>query len=247
MCFRGSFHQHTDTSPKPFSPATDAPTVPFLPFLTATAGQKRSIAGALLHTLSLLPNGDNSAQSRCTPPRTVTARSSIARNPSPFSSPCSSSVPPFPGLHPRDIRSVDPSLFSTNLVPSLLVYEHMILLNLGSLQAIAMKDCVLIFEYNRKGGQAFLESLLPRLNPKNCNGGPSMPFELEIWLQLAYSWMRFSEEIKAILGTTKMQRFLKVAIKRVPFDTQKRCLRPKSPYLKAHLKNGSSYLPIEKE
>ncbi|XLS55279.1 hypothetical protein HN51_005034, partial [Arachis hypogaea] len=55
----------------------------------------------------------------------------------------------------------------------------MILLNLGSLQAIAMKDCVLIFEYNRKGGQAFLESLLPRLNPKNCNGGPSMPFELE--------------------------------------------------------------------
>ncbi|KAL1364264.1 hypothetical protein AAHE18_03G204900 [Arachis hypogaea] len=90
------------------------------------------------------------AQSRCTPPRTVTARSSIARNPSPFSSPCSSSVPPFPGLHPRDIRSVDPSLFSTNLVPSLLVYEHMILLNLGSLQAIAMKDCVLIFEYNRR-------------------------------------------------------------------------------------------------
>ncbi|XLV02936.1 hypothetical protein S245_017273, partial [Arachis hypogaea] len=69
-------------------------------------------------------------------------------------------------LHPRDIRSVDPSLFSTNLVPSLLVHEHMILLNLGSLQAIAMKDCVLIFEYNR-------------LNPKNCNGGPSMPFELE--------------------------------------------------------------------
>ena len=45
---------------------------------------------------------------------------------------------------------MDPSLFSTNLVPSLLVYEHMILLNLGSLQAIAMKDCVLIFEYNRR-------------------------------------------------------------------------------------------------
>ncbi|QHO38720.1 Magnesium transporter MRS2-11 [Arachis hypogaea] len=139
-----------------------------------------NIATATTHRHFLsFPNGDNSAQLRCTPPRTVTARSSIARNPSPFSSPCSSSVPPFPGLHPRDIRSVDPSLFSTNLVPSLLVYEHMILLNLGSLQAIAMKDCVLIFEYNRKGGQAFLESLLPRLNPKNCNGGPSMPFELE--------------------------------------------------------------------
>ncbi|XLU23407.1 hypothetical protein S245_059473, partial [Arachis hypogaea] len=69
-------------------------------------------------------------------------------------------------LHPRDIRSVDPSLFLTNLVPSLLVHEYAILLNLGSLQAIAMKDCVLIFEYNR-------------LNPKNSNGGLSMPFELE--------------------------------------------------------------------
>ncbi|XLU20028.1 hypothetical protein S245_056094, partial [Arachis hypogaea] len=59
------------------------------------------------------------------------------------------------------------------------VHEYAILLNLGSLQAISMKDCVLIFEYNRKGGQAFLESLLPRLNPKNSNGGLSMPFELE--------------------------------------------------------------------
>ncbi|KAL1298712.1 hypothetical protein HN51_043018 [Arachis hypogaea] len=83
------------------------------------------------------------------------------------------------GLRPRDIRSVDPSLFLTNSVPSLLVREYAILLNLGSLRAIAMKDCVLIFDYNRKGGQAFLESLLPRLNPKNSNGGPSMPFELE--------------------------------------------------------------------
>ncbi|KAL1298713.1 magnesium transporter MRS2-11, chloroplastic isoform X2 [Arachis ipaensis] len=84
------------------------------------------------------------------------------------------------GLRPRDIRSVDPSLFLTNSVPSLLVREYAILLNLGSLRAIAMKDCVLIFDYNRKGGQAFLESLLPRLNPKNSNGGPSMPFELEV-------------------------------------------------------------------
>ncbi|MED6132917.1 hypothetical protein PIB30_023322 [Stylosanthes scabra] len=84
------------------------------------------------------------------------------------------------GLRPRDIRSVDPSLFLTNSMPSLLVREYAILLNLGSLRAIAMKDCVLIFDYNRKGGQAFLESLLPRLNPKNNNGGPSMPFELEV-------------------------------------------------------------------
>ncbi|GAU34993.1 hypothetical protein TSUD_103150 [Trifolium subterraneum] len=83
------------------------------------------------------------------------------------------------GLRPRDVRSVDPSLFLTNSMPSLLVREYAILLNLGSLRAIAMKDCVLIFDYNRKGGQAFLESLLPRLNPKNNNGGPSMPFEIE--------------------------------------------------------------------
>ncbi|XP_061345369.1 magnesium transporter MRS2-11, chloroplastic isoform X2 [Gastrolobium bilobum] len=84
------------------------------------------------------------------------------------------------GLRPRDIRSVDPSLFLTNSMPSLLVREYAILLNLGSLRAIAMKDRVLIFDYNRKGGKAFLESLLPRLNPKNNNGGPSMPFELEV-------------------------------------------------------------------
>ncbi|KAF7805665.1 magnesium transporter MRS2-11, chloroplastic [Senna tora] len=84
------------------------------------------------------------------------------------------------GLRPRDIRSVDPSLFLTNSMPSLLVREYAILLNLGSLRAIAMQERVLIFDYNRKGGKAFLESLLPRLNPKNNNGGPSMPFELEV-------------------------------------------------------------------
>ncbi|XP_058779751.1 magnesium transporter MRS2-11, chloroplastic-like [Vicia villosa] len=84
------------------------------------------------------------------------------------------------GLRPRDVRSVDPSLFLTNSMPSLLVREYAILLNLGSLRAIAMQDCVLIFDYNRKGGQAFLDTLLPRLNPKNNNGGPSMPFEIEV-------------------------------------------------------------------
>ncbi|KAK6272224.1 PREDICTED: magnesium transporter MRS2-11, chloroplastic [Theobroma cacao] len=82
------------------------------------------------------------------------------------------------GLRPRDIRSVDPSLFLTNSAPSLLVREHAILLNLGSLRAIAMKDCVLIFDYNRKGGKAFVDTLLPRLN--NMNGGHCMPFELEV-------------------------------------------------------------------
>ncbi|XP_015873535.3 magnesium transporter MRS2-11, chloroplastic [Ziziphus jujuba] len=84
------------------------------------------------------------------------------------------------GLRPRDVRSVDPSLFLTNSMPSLLVREHAILLNLGSLRAIAMQERVLIFDYNRKGGKAFIDTLLPRLNPKNANGGPSMPFELEV-------------------------------------------------------------------
>ncbi|KAI4322352.1 hypothetical protein L6164_022056 [Bauhinia variegata] len=84
------------------------------------------------------------------------------------------------GLRPRDIRSVDPSLFLTNSVPSLLVREYAILLNLGSLRAIAMQERVLIFDHDRKGGKAFLKSLLPRLNPKNNNGGQSMPFELEV-------------------------------------------------------------------
>ncbi|KAG8655157.1 magnesium transporter MRS2-11, chloroplastic isoform X2 [Manihot esculenta] len=84
------------------------------------------------------------------------------------------------GLRPRDIRSVDPSLFLTNSMPSLVVREHAILLNLGSLRAIAMQERVLIFDYNCKGGKAFIDTLLPRLNPRNVNGGPCMPFELEV-------------------------------------------------------------------
>lgn len=84
------------------------------------------------------------------------------------------------GLRPRDVRSVDPSLWLINSMPSLLVREHAILLNMGSLRAIAMKEHVFIFNYNRNGGKAFIDTLLPRLNPKNMNGGPSMPFELEV-------------------------------------------------------------------
>ncbi|KAL9413283.1 hypothetical protein AB3S75_041870 [Citrus x aurantiifolia] len=83
------------------------------------------------------------------------------------------------GLRPRDIRSIDPSLFLTNSMPSLLVREHAILLNLGSLRAITMQERVLIFDYNRKGGKAFIDTLLPRLNPRNLNGGPCMPFMIE--------------------------------------------------------------------
>ncbi|XP_049353497.1 magnesium transporter MRS2-11, chloroplastic isoform X1 [Solanum verrucosum] len=84
------------------------------------------------------------------------------------------------GLRPRDIRSVDPSLWLTNSMPALLVREHAILLNLGSLRAIVMQERVLIFNYNRLGGKAFIDSLLPRLNPTSTNGGPSMPFVVEV-------------------------------------------------------------------
>ncbi|XP_019181714.1 PREDICTED: magnesium transporter MRS2-11, chloroplastic-like [Ipomoea nil] len=84
------------------------------------------------------------------------------------------------GLRPRDIRSVDPSLWLTNSMPSLLVREHAILLNLGSLRAIIMQESVLVFNYNSKGGTAFIGALLPRLNPDNLSGGHSMPFLLEV-------------------------------------------------------------------
>ncbi|KAL2937528.1 Magnesium transporter MRS2-A chloroplastic [Bienertia sinuspersici] len=84
------------------------------------------------------------------------------------------------GLRPRDIRSVDPSLWLTNSMPSLLVREHAILLNLGSLRAIVMQERVLIFNYNRRGGKALIDSLVPRLKSGNTNGGLSMPFVLEV-------------------------------------------------------------------
>nr|CAB3493668.1 unnamed protein product [Digitaria exilis] len=84
------------------------------------------------------------------------------------------------GLRLRDTRSVDPSLWLMNSMPSLLVREQAILINLGSLRAIAMYERVLIFNYNSRGGKVFLELLLPRLNPRNINGGPAMPFQLEV-------------------------------------------------------------------
>ncbi|PPD70292.1 hypothetical protein GOBAR_DD32824 [Gossypium barbadense] len=91
-------------------------------------------------------------------------------------------------VRPRDIRSVDPSLFLTKTAPSLLVREHAILLNLGSLRAMAMKDRVLIFNYNSKGGKAFTDTLLPRLN--NMNGAQCMPFELEVVEAALLSWIQ---------------------------------------------------------
>ncbi|XP_078149285.1 magnesium (Mg) transporter 10 isoform X2 [Carex rostrata] len=84
------------------------------------------------------------------------------------------------GLRLRDIRSVDPSLWLMNSMPSLLIRDQAILMNLGTLRAIAMQERVFIFNYNSKGGRAFLKSLLPRLNSKNINGVPTMPFELEV-------------------------------------------------------------------
>lgn len=39
--------------------------------------------------------------------------------------------------------------------------------------------CMMVIIFS-PGGQAFIESLLPRLNPKNMNGVPAMPFELEV-------------------------------------------------------------------
>ncbi|XLU20029.1 hypothetical protein S245_056095, partial [Arachis hypogaea] len=72
-------------------------------------------------TLSPLHNDDISTQSRCTHPRTATARCSprrarcsIARNPYPFSSPSySSSIPLFPVV---DACGVEEGLSSTGVV-----------------------------------------------------------------------------------------------------------------------------------
>ncbi|CAA3009648.1 magnesium transporter MRS2-11, chloroplastic [Olea europaea subsp. europaea] len=53
--------------------------------------------------------------------------------------------------------------------------QHAILLNFGSLRAIAMQENVYIFNYNRfYCGKAFIDALLPRLK------GPSMPYILEV-------------------------------------------------------------------
>ncbi|XP_041991041.1 magnesium transporter MRS2-11, chloroplastic-like isoform X1 [Salvia splendens] len=98
------------------------------------------------------------------------------------------------GLRPRDVRSVDPSLWLTNTMPVILVREYAILLNLGSLRAIAMQECVYIFNYNRRAGKAFIDALLPRLNPKNMNGGPSMPFVLEVVEAALHSRMQRLEQ-----------------------------------------------------
>jgi len=47
------------------------------------------------------------------------------------------------------------------------------------------------------GGKAFLGLLLPRLNPRNINGGPAMPFQLEVMdiSNNPYSWSGSSCEL----------------------------------------------------
>ncbi|PKA57406.1 Magnesium transporter MRS2-11, chloroplastic [Apostasia shenzhenica] len=84
------------------------------------------------------------------------------------------------GLRLRDLRSVDPSLFLINSSPSLLVREHALLLNFGSLRTIAMADRVFLFDHHHRGASAFLHCLLPRLNAAGAAGYPDMPFEIEV-------------------------------------------------------------------
>ncbi|RRT78142.1 hypothetical protein BHE74_00017603 [Ensete ventricosum] len=62
----------------------------------------------------------------------------------------------------------------------------------------------------RKGGRAFLKSLLPRLNSKDSSGGPAMPFELEVLyshcLNIAYITLLvyFSTDIPSCCFATKI-------------------------------------------
>ncbi|KAG6541962.1 hypothetical protein Mapa_016598 [Marchantia paleacea] len=84
------------------------------------------------------------------------------------------------GLRLRDLRRVDPSLWVTNSAPALLVREQAILLNLGSLRAIATKEDVLIFDHQSVGARGFIEILIPRLAVDKNGYVHAMPFELEV-------------------------------------------------------------------
>eukprot|EP00271_Cylindrocystis_brebissonii_P007539 TRINITY_DN21103_c0_g1_i1.p1 TRINITY_DN21103_c0_g1~~TRINITY_DN21103_c0_g1_i1.p1 ORF type:complete len:623 (-),score=85.43 TRINITY_DN21103_c0_g1_i1:438-2306(-) len=88
------------------------------------------------------------------------------------------------GLRQRDVRRVDPLLWVTNSLPAILIRDNAILLNLGSLRAIATRESVLIFDYLSIGAQTFLETLLQRLQMdtevRKTSDAPCMPFELEV-------------------------------------------------------------------
>ncbi|KAH9534399.1 hypothetical protein CY35_17G004400 [Sphagnum magellanicum] len=53
------------------------------------------------------------------------------------------------GLRLQDIQNVDPALWITNSAPTLLVRDQAILLNFGSLRAIATPHSVLVFDYKK--------------------------------------------------------------------------------------------------
>ncbi|CAM6127355.1 unnamed protein product [Calypogeia fissa] len=82
------------------------------------------------------------------------------------------------GLRLRDLRRVDPSLWVTNSAPALLVRDQAILLNLGSLRAIATTQEVMIFDHKSKGARSFIGTLIPRLS--DHQNSSVMPFELEV-------------------------------------------------------------------
>jgi hypothetical protein len=54
-----------------------------------------------------------------------------------------------------------------------------------------------LFNLCSPGGKAFLGLLLSRLNPRNINGGPAMPFQLEVTniSSNTYSWYGSSCEL----------------------------------------------------
>jgi hypothetical protein len=63
------------------------------------------------------------------------------------------------------------------------------------------------------GGKAFLELLLPRLNPRNINGGPAMPFQLEVMDMLLLYSSVFSQKscirlnLQSVEGLNIVSRF----------------------------------------
>lgn len=52
---------------------------------------------------------------------------------------------------------------------------------IGELVIVCATNLSVIFSnMSSPGGKVFLELLRPRLNPRNINGGPAMPFQLEV-------------------------------------------------------------------
>ncbi|GAQ92890.1 Magnesium transporters: CorA family [Klebsormidium nitens] len=84
------------------------------------------------------------------------------------------------GLRPRDVRRIDPLLWVTNSLPAILVRNQAILLNLGSLRAIATPEHCLVFDHTSVGAAAFLEVFTARLAASHSQGGLPIPFELEV-------------------------------------------------------------------